>query len=191
MTLHHDKHHVAYVQNLNAVLKTQTNTSSTRNESQEQELRAVFAFNAGGHINHSLFWESLAPPSSPKTKESASPKLMAALTEKWGGIAAFKDEFRKVLMGIRGSGWGWLAISQGSGDLSIMSSRDQEIVPKGYKPLLGIDMWEHAYYLQYLNNKAGYIEKIWEIVNWEVVEGRFLRSMEEVYGSLADLKAAL
>ncbi|KAL8856731.1 MAG: hypothetical protein Q9178_006688 [Gyalolechia marmorata] len=174
MTLHHDKHHFAYVQNLNAVLKAQADTSSTRNESQEQELRAVFTFNASGHVNHSLFLESLAPPSSPKTKQSASPKSMAALAEKWGSTAAFKDEFRT-----------------GSGDLSIMSSRDQDIVPKGYKPLLGIDMWEQAYYLQYLNNKTGYVERIWEFVNWEVVGGRFLRSMEEVYGSLTDLKAAL
>ncbi|KAL8820179.1 MAG: hypothetical protein Q9223_001538 [Gallowayella weberi] len=191
MTLHHDKHHVGYVNNLNAALKTQADQTSARPESEEAELQAVISFNAGGHINHTLFWESLAPPGSAKTQESASPKLQAALTEKWGGMAAFKAEFKKVLLGIRGSGWGWLACSQEKGELHLMSSKDQEIVPRGYKPLLGIDMWEHAYYLQYLNNKAGYVEKIWEVVDWETVEGRFSRSMEEVYGSLHDLKASL
>ncbi|KAL8789286.1 MAG: hypothetical protein Q9213_001209 [Squamulea squamosa] len=191
MTLHHDKHHVTYVNNLNAALKTQSDKSTTRNNSQETELQAVIAFNAGGHINHTLFWESLAPPNTPPTKDSASPKLMAALAKKWGSVGAFKDDFKKALLGIRGSGWGWLAVSLESGDLAVMSSKDQEIVPRGYKPLLGIDMWEHAYYLQYLNNKAGYVENIWEIVNWEVVEGRFSQSMEEVYGSLHGLKATL
>lgn len=192
MRLHHDKHHVAYVNNLNAALRTQSDTSSSaRNESERLELQAVIQFNAGGHINHTLFWENLAPPSSPPTKESAGPKLTAALTKKWGSVAAFQEKFRAVLLGIRGSGWGWLVHSQESGDLAIISSKDQDPVPKGYKPLLGIDMWEHAYYLQYLNDKGGYVSKIWEIVNWEVVEGRFLRSLEEIYGSLQDLRATL
>lgn len=192
MRLHHDKHHVAYVNNLNAALRTQSDTSSSaRNESEQLELQAVIQFNAGGHINHTLFWENLAPPDSPPTKESAGPKLTAALTKKWGSVAAFQEKFRAVLLGIRGSGWGWLVHSQESGDLAIISSKDQDPVPKGYKPLLGIDMWEHAYYLQYLNDKGGYVSKIWEIVNWEVVEGRFLRSLEEIYGSLQDLRATL
>lgn len=191
MTLHHDKHHVTYVNNLNAALKSQSDTSSTRTESEQRELQAAISFNAGGHINHSLFWENLAPPKSSQTRESVAPKLKAALNHKWGSIDAFKEKFVELLLGIRGSGWGWLVYSGDSGDLEIITSKDQDIVPKGYKPLLGIDMWEHAYYLQYLNNKAGYVSSVWEIVNWEVVEGRFLHRLEEVLGSLHDLKAML
>ena len=191
MVLHHDKHHATYVDNLNALLRTQSDASSTRNDSEQEELQAKIKFNAGGHINHTLFWENLASPTSPHTKESAAPKLTAALTEKWGNVIAFKEKFSAVLMGIRGSGWGWLVCSQASSALDIVTTKDQETVPEGYKPLLGIDMWEHAYYLQYLNNKSGYVSKIWEVVNWEVVEGRFSHSLNDIYGSLRNLKGTL
>ncbi|MCJ1372301.1 hypothetical protein MMC20_003524 [Loxospora ochrophaea] len=192
MVLHHDKHHVTYVNNLNALLKTQSEAASaTRTETEQVELQAKISFNAGGHINHTLFWENLAPPASPQTRESACPRLTAAATEKWGSVTALKEDFKGALLGIRGSGWGWLVCSQETGALSIITTKDQETVPQGYKPLLGIDMWEHAYYLQYLNDKATYISKIWDVINWEVVEGRFVRGSNDVYGSLLALKSSL
>ena len=191
MVLHHDKHHVTYVDNLNALLRIQSDTTSKRDSSEQEELLAKLKFNAGGHINHTLFWENLAPPTSPQSKESAAPKLTAALAEKWGSVTAFKEKFSAKLLGIRGSGWGWLVYSLESGALDLVTSKDQEPVSEGFKPLLGIDMWEHAYYLQYLNNKGAYVSKIWEVVNWEVVEGRFLRSLDDIYGSLRHLKHTL
>ena len=107
--------------------------------------------------------------------------------ERWGSVKAFQEEFKRVLLGIRGSGWEWLVWVVERQEVGIVTTRDQEIVPRGCKPLLGVDMWEHAYYLQYLNDKAEYVENIWKVVNWETVEKRFVQGPEDFYGCLNDL----
>ncbi len=103
----------------------------------------------------------------------------------------FQEKFNAVLLGLKGSGWGWLVQDTESGILEIVTSKDQDIVPGGKKPLLGIDMWEHAYYLQYLNDKGAYAKSIWKVVNWKKIEERFEGGPEAVWGGLAGLKSSI
>jgi superoxide dismutase, Fe-Mn family len=191
MTLHHTKHHQTYITNLNLALSSQA-TASTKNDIISQlHLQSAINFAAGGHINHTLFWENLSPPTSPSASPSSAPTLISALTTRYGSLENFQSKFNAVLLGLKGSGWGWLVQDVESGGLEIITSKDQDIVPQGKKPLLGVDMWEHAYYLQYLNDKGGYAKGIWNIVNWERVEERFTGSEEAVFGSLKGLRGSL
>jgi Fe-Mn family superoxide dismutase len=133
----------------------------------------------------------LTPASSPSANPSAAPKLGAALTMRFGSIEKFQEKFTAVLLGLKGSGWGWLVQDTETGDLEIITSKDQDIVPAGKKPLLGVDFWEHAYYLQYLNDKAGYAKQIWKIVNWKTIENRFEGGVDQVWGSLKGLRSSI
>ncbi|KAF4548977.1 Superoxide dismutase-like protein 1 [Elsinoe fawcettii] len=174
MTLHHTQHHQTYVTNLNAALTTHSAALSAGRISEQLHLQQAIKFNAGGHINHSLFWENLAPASSttPLPTTSNAPTLHAALTQTYGSVDAFRDAFEATLLGLQGSGWGWLVQDAKTGQLSIVTSKDQDVPPKPLKPLLGVDMWEHAYYLQYQNKKKEYTKEIWNVINWKTVEGR-------------------
>lgn len=148
MQIHHDKHHQAYVNNLNAALNSQNQALETSNLRQLVSLQKKIKFNGGGHINHSLFWKNLAPPSSKATDiDTAAPKLKAAIVAQWGSFQSFKDEFSTVLTDLQGSGWGWLANKQVEGRLEVISLKDQDPVEDAV-PIFGVDMWEHAYYLQ-------------------------------------------
>ncbi|CAL3964612.1 unnamed protein product [Diplocarpon coronariae] len=104
---------------------------------------------------------------------------------------AYDEKFTGVLLGLKGSGWGWLVQDVETGALEITTSRDQDIVPAGKKPLLGVDMWEHAYYLQYLNDKAGYAKGVWAVINWAKLEQRFEGGVEAVFGPLAGLRSSI
>lgn len=193
MTLHHSKHHQTYVTNLNLALQSQATASSTNNLVDQVHLQTAIRFNAGGHINHTLFWENLTPATKTTTSPSSSsaPNLVAALTSHWGSVDNFKSKFETTLLGLQGSGWGWLVQDVESKVLEIITSKDQDIVPKGKKPLLGVDMWEHAYYLQYLNNKKDYVTGIWNVINWNIVEKRFLSDIDAIFGPVVSLAAAL
>ncbi|KAG4440714.1 hypothetical protein IFR05_003808 [Cadophora sp. M221] len=191
MTLHHTKHHQTYINVLNATLASQATASNKSDIVSQIHLQNNLNFSAGGHINHTLFWENLVPSSSPSAQPSSAPKLSAALTSRWGSVSNFQEKFNAVLLGLKGSGWGWLVQDTESGILEIITSKDQDIVPAGKKPLLGIDMWEHAYYLQYLNDKASYAKGIWQIVNWKKVEDRFEGSFDSVFGTLAGLRSSI
>jgi superoxide dismutase, Fe-Mn family len=191
MTLHHDKHHQTYVNNLNAALTSQAAATNKNDIVAQLHLQVNINFNAGGHINHTLFWENLTPASSPSAQPTSAPKLSTALTSRWGSVEKFQEKFNAVLLGLKGSGWGWLVQDTESGILEIITSKDQDIVPGGKKPLLGIDFWEHAYYLQYLNDKATYAKSIWKVVNWKKVEDRFEGGSDAVWGSLAGLKSSI
>lgn len=193
MTLHHSKHHQAYVTNLNNAIVSQATAISTNNLIEQVHLQAAIRFNAGGHINHTLFWDNLAPPSRTTASPSSSsaPNLVAALISHWGNIDGFKAKFEANLLALQGSGWGWLVQDTDTNILEIITSKDQDIVPKGKKPLLGIDMWEHAYYLQYLNNKKDYVTGIWNVINWDVVEKRFAGDIDTVFGTVGNLAASL
>ena len=184
MTLHHSKHHAAYIKNLNAALsKLSTETIPSSRLVEHVSMLQAIKFNAGGHINHTLFWQNLTPPS--KSDPSKAPRLIAALSHRWGSLDAFKRAFEAQLLGIQGSGWGWLvapADAQGGDHLDIVQTHDQDPVAVSQKPILGVDMWEHAYYLQYQNNKAQYAARIWEVVDWEVLEERYLGTTQTVYG---------
>ncbi|UNI17898.1 Superoxide dismutase [Purpureocillium takamizusanense] len=181
MELHHSKHHQTYVNNLNAALKTYATASSSGDIAGQIALQGAIKFNGGGHINHTLFWENLAPASSPEAADpqSSAPTLIAAITQTWGGLTEFKAAFSKALLGLQGSGWGWL-IRDGP-QLRIITTKDQDPVVGGEVPILGLDLWEHAFYLQYLNNKAAYVENIWNVINWKTAELRFKGGRDDAF----------
>jgi superoxide dismutase len=146
MELHHSKHHQAYVNNLNAALKTYASATSSNDIAGQIALQSAIKFNGGGHINHSLFWENLSPSSSPDSKPDSAPTLVAEISKTWGSLEAFQETFKKTLLGLQGSGWGWLV--KDTQGLRIVTTKDQDPVVGGEVPIFGVDMWEHAYYLQ-------------------------------------------
>lgn len=151
MELHHSKHHQTYITNLNAALKTQAEAVHASDITTQVSLQQAIKFNAGGHINHSLFWQNLVAASSTDAKLSAAPKLIKQIKTTWGDEAKFREAFKAALLGIQGSGWGWLIkVETGSEQrLAIVTTKDQDpVVGKGEVPIFGVDMWEHAYYLQ-------------------------------------------
>ena len=150
MVLHHQKHHRTYVNNLNAALSAQVSATQTGDVPALIALQQKIRFNGGGHINHSLFWKNLAPSGTPVSDITQSaPSLREAIISRWGSEKAFKDAFGAALLGIQGSGWGWLVSSGGpKGRLEITTTKDQDPVAAPDVPIIGVDMWEHAYYLQ-------------------------------------------
>ncbi|KIW72138.1 hypothetical protein PV04_00358 [Phialophora macrospora] len=192
MDLHYNRHHRTYITNLNAALGAQAEAASSDNLVKQLELQAVINFNAGGHINHTLFWESLAPASSGYNNISAAaPTLSGAITKRWGSFDAFKVAFETSALAIQGSGWQWLVRDSQTKALELTTSKDQDL-PKGAKGIvLGVDMWEHAYYIQYFNNKKEYLTKIWDVINWQTAEKRYKGDPRAAYGSLAGLAGHL
>ncbi|KAL1643093.1 Superoxide dismutase [Mn], mitochondrial [Diplodia intermedia] len=187
MELHHSKHHQTYITNLNAALSSYSTATAAGDILTQISLQAALRFNGGGHINHSLFWENLAPANSSDIKlATAAPKLADRIKETWGGEEAFRDAFGKALLGIQGSGWGWLVKVEGEGGrLAIVTTKDQDpVVGPGEVPIFGVDMWEHAYYLQYLNGKAAYVQNIWSVLNWKTAEERFLGTRADAFKTL-------
>ncbi|KAI5814190.1 Manganese/iron superoxide dismutase [Pyronema omphalodes] len=170
MKLHHDKHHQAYVTNLNAATLAHIEALKNNDIKAEIVLQSVIKFNGGGHINHSLFWPSLCPSSSPCSSPSSAPTFAAAIESQFGSLEKFKEVFNKLLMGIQGSGWGWIVKRNGRIEMEV--TKDQDPVTNG-EVIMGVDMWEHAYYLQYWNNKVAYIQGVWEVMNWETAEKRW------------------
>lgn len=179
MYIHLNSHHAAYVANLNKALEKYPDLQRKSIEELLQSLDQLPAYirttvrnNGGGHYNHSLFWTLLAPAGS----TSVSPALEKALSASFGSVDAFKAEFEKAALGRFGSGWVWL-IKDGKGKLKIISTPNQDntLMPfsevKG-KPILALDVWEHAYYLKYQSKRAAYAKAFWSVVNWAEVEKR-------------------
>lgn len=153
MELHHSKHHQTYVTNLNKALSDLAAAVQANDIDKQIALQPAINFNGGGHINHSLFWQNLAPASSPEASrpEESAPTLVAEINQTWGSLDSFKQAFSAKLLGIQGSGWGWLVKAEGAGGkkaLQIVTTKDQDPVPSTFVPIFGVDMWEHAYYLQ-------------------------------------------
>ncbi|KAI9896866.1 hypothetical protein N3K66_007888 [Trichothecium roseum] len=185
MELHHGKHHQAYVTNLNNAVKSYADATSSSDIAAQIALQAAVKFNGGGHINHSLFWQNLCPASSPDANaEAAAPQLAAEIARVWGSLDAFKGAMGKALLAIQGSGWGWLVKDVQGDRLRIVTTKDQDPIVGGEVPIFGIDMWEHAYYLQYLNGKAAYVENIWNVINWKTAETRYLGGAADAFKAL-------
>lgn len=175
MEIHHTKHHQAYITNLNTALSSHPDLADkpilellTSLDTLPAELKTTVRNNGGGHYNHTLFWEMLTP----QTKEMPS-TLNEALSKSFGSIDAFKAEFKKAALARFGSGWAWL-VKQEDG-LKIISTPNQDnplMEDSSTSILLGLDVWEHAYYLNYQNRRADYIDAFWSIVDWGYVEGR-------------------
>ncbi|KAF2770567.1 manganese and iron superoxide dismutase [Teratosphaeria nubilosa] len=171
MELHHSKHHNTYVTNYNNASAALSDALSANDIAKQISLKAAINFNGGGHINHTLFWENLAP----KSMGGGSPpsgSLKQAIDRHWGSFDKMKEEFNAALAGIQGSGWCWLVQDMQTGTLSIKTYANQDPVVGQFNPILGVDAWEHAYYLQYENRKAEYFKNIWDVINWKAAEKR-------------------
>jgi superoxide dismutase, Fe-Mn family len=169
MELHHSKHHQAYVTQANAALEQLAAARADANFGNISKLQKDLAFNLGGHINHSIFWRNLSP-----TGGEVQGELAAAIDEYFGSFEAFKGHFSASAMSIQGSGWAYLAWDAVGNQLIIGQLYDQQgNLPAVTIPLLMLDMWEHAFYLDYQNVKADYVTAFWNIINWDDVAERF------------------
>ncbi len=175
MQIHHGKHHQAYVDNLNKAIAGTENENKSLDELIESagSISAAVRNNGGGHWNHTFFWNSLAPNAG----GSPSGKLADAINEAFGTFEAFKEKFAAAGMTRFGSGWAWLII-QKDGKLEVCSTPNQDnplmdVAETKGVPLLGCDVWEHAYYLKYQNKRADYLAAFWSVVNWDKVAERF------------------
>ncbi|PBP15837.1 manganese superoxide dismutase [Diplocarpon rosae] len=171
MELHHKKHHQTYVNSLNAATEQLQTAEQKQDITAQIALQPLINFHGGGHVNHSLFWENLAPSKNGGGGEPSG-ALKTAIESSYGDFASFQSKFNAALAGIQGSGWAWLVKDTETGQVQIRTYANQDPVVGKYAPLLGIDAWEHAYYLQYQNRKAEYFSAVWDVINWKVVAGR-------------------
>lgn len=170
MELHHSKHHKAYVDGANNALAGLAEARETGNFANVNRLEKDLAFHLGGHVNHSIFWTNLAPNAGGVPEG----ELAAAITEFFGSFDAFSAHFSAASLGIQGSGWGVLSWDPVGARLIVQQLFDQQAnTAQGTIPVLQLDMWEHAFYLDYQNVKADYVAAFWKIVNWENVARRF------------------
>ena len=176
MHLHHDKHHQAYVTNLNAAIDKHPELASHSPEdlvknlaTLPEDIKAAVRNNGGGHVNHTLFWESMGPNAGGEPTGA----LAEAITSTFGSFDAFKTQFNDAGVKRFGSGWAWL-VQGADGKLAIVSTANQDNpLTDGHTPLLGNDVWEHAYYLKYQNRRPEYLAAWWNTVNWPVVAARY------------------
>ncbi|KAK1765389.1 Manganese/iron superoxide dismutase [Phialemonium atrogriseum] len=175
MELHHSKHHQTYVNGLNSALESIETAEGKGDFTQAASVAPLLNFHGGGHLNHSLFWENLAPASRDGGGEPAG-ELKKAIERDFGSLETFRKKTNTALAGIQGSGWAWLVKDKQSGTLGLVTRANQDPVTGTLEPLLGIDAWEHAYYLQYENRKAEYFDAIWNVINWKTVASRFEKS---------------
>ncbi|MDQ0646705.1 Fe-Mn family superoxide dismutase [Microbacterium natoriense] len=179
MELHHSKHHQAYVTGANTALEQLAAARSAGDLVNVNKLEKDLAFNLGGHINHSVFWENLSPDGGGNPEG----ELEASLADEFGSIDAFRAHFTATALGVQGSGWAVLAWDAVGARPVVFQLFDQQgNAPLGVTPLLQLDVWEHAYYLDYLNVRADYVKAFWEIVNWPDVQRRFLAAQEATKG---------
>ena len=175
MQIHHGKHHAAYVTNLNAALENHADLASKSAEDLIRNLAAVpeavrtaVRNNGGGHVNHTMFWQIMGPGKG----GAPSGALGAAIASTFGSFDAFKEQLAKAGMTRFGSGWAWLV--EANGKLAIESTANQDNpMMEGKRPIMGVDVWEHAYYLKYQNRRADYLAAWWNVVNWDEVAKRF------------------
>jgi superoxide dismutase, Fe-Mn family len=172
MELHHKKHHQTYVNALNAAEAAYAKASTPK---ERIALQAALKFNGGGHINHSLFWKNLAGSHS-KGKGNGGVlkdgKFKEAIVSTFGSVDNFIKDFNTATAGIQGSGWGWLGLNPTTKRLEIATTPNQDPLLT-LIPLIGVDIWEHAFYLQYLNVKVDYLNAIWNVINWDEAEKRY------------------
>jgi superoxide dismutase, Fe-Mn family len=176
MQIHHDKHHAAYVTNLNKALESAPELASksiaeivSNLSSVPEKIRQAVINNGGGHYNHTMFWEIMGP------KGGGEPKgdLAKAIDAAFGNYEGLREKVNNAGMTRFGSGWAWL-VADGSGQLQVLSTANQDNpLSTGLQPILGVDVWEHAYYLKYQNRRADYLSAWWNVVNWDAVAARY------------------
>ena len=176
MRIHHDKHHAAYTNNLNAALEGHGDLAGKSIEALlgdlnalPEAIRTTVRNNGGGFANHNLFWEIIGPDAGGEPTGD----LAAAINNTFGGFAAFKEQFAKAAATRFGSGWAWLYVD-GGGKLAVGSTPNQDTpLMEGNTPILGLDVWEHAYYLNYQNRRPDYVAAWWNVVNWDAVAAKY------------------
>lgn len=175
MHLHHDKHHNTYVTNLNAAIEKhpELGTKSVEEliadmDSIPEDIRTAVRNNGGGHANHSFFWEIMAPNAG----GAPTGDIKEAIDAAFGSFDKLKEEFKTAATGRFGSGWAWLVLNNGKLEITSTPNQDSPLMD-GKTPVLGLDVWEHAYYLNYKNVRPDYIDAFWNLVNWDEVNKRF------------------
>ena len=176
MEIHHDKHHQAYITNANKALEGHPDLGAKPVDELLADLnkipesvRTVLRNNAGGHSNHTFFWKIMGPNAGGTPKG----KLAEAINSTFGGFDQFKEELQKAAIGRFGSGWAWLVVNK-EGKLQITSTANQDTpISDGLKPVIGVDVWEHSYYLLYQNRRPDYLKAWWNVVNWDQAEKNF------------------
>ncbi|EMF0290902.1 superoxide dismutase [Enterococcus faecium] len=175
MHLHHDKHHNTYVTNLNAAIEKYPELGEKTIEELLSDMDAIptdiktaVRNNGGGHANHSFFWEIMAPNAGGEP----TGEIKEAINEAFGDFSSFKEEFKKAAVGRFGSGWAWLVMENGKLAITSTANQDSPLM-EGKTPILGLDVWEHAYYLKYKNVRPDYITAFWNVINWDEVNKRF------------------
>ncbi len=175
MTIHHDRHHAAYVTNLNAALASHADLKTrsledlvTNLDRLPAEVRTAVRNQGGGHLNHTWFWTSLKRGGSPPPAE-----LTKAIEQGFGTVATLKDKLATAAVGVFGSGWAWVSLDA-TGQLVVETTPNQDNpLTAGHRPLLGIDVWEHAYYLKYQNRRRDYVDALFNVIDWDVVQQRW------------------
>ena len=180
MEIHHDKHHAAYVNNLNKALEGHAELQKKSVEdllrdigSVPESIRTPVRNNGGGHANHSLFWKLMGPGAGGRP----SGDLASAIDKALGGFDAFKEKLTTAATGQFGSGWGWLVLHDGKLEVFARPNQDSPWM-EGKKPILGVDVWEHAYYLKYQNRRPDYLAAWWNTVNWKAVGETFAHARQ-------------
>lgn len=174
MQLHHAKHHQTYVNNYNVLAEKYEEAKARGDLEGMIAMQSGIRFNGGGHVNHSIFWKNLCP-----AKEYVPPsgELERAIEECFGGLEQLKAKFNPAAASVQGSGWAWLALHPTTKKLQVITTSNQDpCSTTGLVPLLGVDVWEHAYYLQYKNVRPDYLKAIWNVVNWKDVAERYERA---------------
>jgi superoxide dismutase, Fe-Mn family len=177
MEIHHDRHHAAYVNNLNAAIKGTDLDSSSVEEicghlsAVPEAVRTTVRNNGGGHWNHTFFWQIMAS----KAGGQSFGAVADAITATFGDFAKFKEAFTKAAVTRFGSGWAWLVVNRGKLEVFSTPNQDNPLMDNSGVPILGLDVWEHAYYLKYQNKRPDYIEAWWNVVNWAEVQKRFAK----------------
>lgn len=176
MEIHHGKHHAAYVANLNKALEGNADLEAKSIEdlvkdldSVPENIRGAVRNNGGGHWNHSFFWTIMGPDAG----GAPSGDLAAAIDSAFGSFDAFKEKFSTAGMTRFGSGWAWLSVKDGALEVSSSPNQDNPLMDGSGTPILGVDVWEHAYYLNYQNRRPDYLGAFWNVVNWNAVAERF------------------
>lgn len=176
MQLHYTKHHQAYVNNLNKALEQYAEVEAKNDISAMIALQKAIKFNGGGHVNHSIFWTNLAPQASGGGTPPVG-ELGNAIKHSFGSLEALIEQFSAQAVALQGSGWTWLGYNKTTKHLELSSCENQDpLSTKGLIPLLGVDVWEHAYYLQYKNVRPDYVKAIWQVINWKNVAERFQKA---------------
>jgi len=177
MRLHHDKHHQAYIDKLNGALEKYPDWAEKAVadllgdlEAVPAEIKMAVRNHGGGHFNHSFFWEIMRPGRTDNVPEG---ELLFKLNEVFGDLLSFKEKFTTAALGQFGSGWVWL-VQNGQGELAISTTANQDSpLELGQKPIIGCDVWEHAYYLKYQNRRAEYVDNFFAVINWSVADANF------------------